>query len=77
MTAVDPSGKNVTFASGETQSFDKLLLATGGKPRVLPIPGHDLQNVFVLREPSQANAIAKISEVRNAAQNLTYYSFTT
>ena len=77
MTAVDPIGKNVTFASGETQRFDKLLLATGGKPRVLPIPGHDLHNVFVLREPSQANAIAKISEVRNATRNPTPYSVTT
>lgn len=33
--AVDPAGRNVTFADGSTEPYDKLLIATGGgKPAV-------------------------------------------
>ena len=31
------------------------------RPRTLPIPGFDLENVFLLREPSHANQIAELS----------------
>lgn len=29
--------------------YDKLILAPGGQPRKLPIPGADLENVFTFR----------------------------
>ena len=32
--AVDPAAKNVAFADGSAESYDKLLIATGGKPAV-------------------------------------------
>ncbi len=38
-----PDGKNFDMA------FDKLLIATGGRPRVLNIPGNDLPGVVVLK----------------------------
>ena len=41
------------------------LLFVGGRPRTLPIPGWDLKNVFVLRTPDDANAIAKQAKGRN------------
>ena len=34
-------------------------------PRVLPIPGVDLKNVFSLRTPDDANAIAKAAAGKN------------
>ncbi len=34
-TAVDPAGRKVTFADGSAESYDKLLIATGG---TLPVP---------------------------------------
>ena len=37
----------------------------GGRPRTLPIPGWDLKNVFVLRTPNDANAIAKQAKERH------------
>uniref|UniRef100_H2Z8R6 Rieske domain-containing protein n=1 Tax=Ciona savignyi TaxID=51511 RepID=H2Z8R6_CIOSA len=37
-------------------------LYPGGRPRTLPIPGWDLKNVFVLRTPDDANAIAKMAK---------------
>src|SRR5438094_275219 len=36
-TAVDTSAKTVTDDKGEAMSYEKLLLATGGTPRRLPI----------------------------------------
>eukprot|EP00731_Ephydatia_muelleri_P011006 Em0005g1592a len=58
-TKLNLEERKVTFADGESLSYDSLLLATGSKPFVLPVAGFDLQNVLVLREPSQANEIAR------------------
>ena len=50
VTGVDFDKKTVTGASGETYKYTKLVLATGGVPRHLPLPGFkDLGNIFVLR----------------------------
>ena len=46
---VDARLKTITFADGDSLSYNALLLATGGKPRQLDVPGTDLQNVFTLR----------------------------
>ena len=46
---VDAKLKTITFAEGDSLSYDALVLATGGKPRQLDVPGSDLQNVFTLR----------------------------
>jgi NAD(P)H-nitrite reductase large subunit len=42
-----------------------LLLASYLRPRTLPIPGFDLENVFLLRDPSQANKIAEMGAGKN------------
>jgi 3-phenylpropionate/trans-cinnamate dioxygenase ferredoxin reductase component len=47
--AVDERGKSVVDSSGDTVSYDKLLLATGGIPRGLPIPGSDLEGIAYYR----------------------------
>lgn len=41
--------KTVFFDTGENLKYDKLLIATGGIPRKLDIPGAGLKNVFYLR----------------------------
>ncbi|KAF2758760.1 rubredoxin-NAD(+) reductase [Pseudovirgaria hyperparasitica] len=50
--SVDFTAKKVTTASGKSYDYTSLVLATGGTPRFLPLPGlkGDLGNVFVLRE---------------------------
>jgi len=45
-TSIDREGKAVTTASGESIGYEKLVLATGGLPIIIPIPGKDLENVF-------------------------------
>ena len=46
--SVDGEGKTVT-AGGQTYPYDSLIIATGGRVFVPPIPGTALANVFVVR----------------------------
>ncbi len=46
---IDKAAKVVTTKSGETYSYDKLVLATGSYPFVPPIPGHDQEHCLVYR----------------------------
>lgn len=49
-TAIDFNKKVVSTASGKTYPYTKLVLAMGGSPRHLPLPGfRELGNIFVLR----------------------------
>ncbi len=49
VVAIDPAAKTVTTDAGETLGYQKLLLATGARPRRLTIPGHDLRGIHYLR----------------------------
>ncbi|MFB0546165.1 MAG: FAD-dependent oxidoreductase [Anaerolineae bacterium] len=67
VTALDPGDRSVTFANGERLNFDRLLLATGGFPRRLTIPGTDLEGCFLLRSLADAEAIvAAVQEAERA-----------
>lgn len=57
VTRVDARTKTITFESGETMDYDALLVATGGAPVRLNIPGSDLKNVCVLRSFHDADSI--------------------
>jgi NADH dehydrogenase FAD-containing subunit len=57
VTRVDAHTKTITFADGETMEYDALLVATGGAPLRLNIPGFDLKNVCVLRSFADADAM--------------------
>ncbi len=46
---LDRSAKAVTTDKGHIRRYRKLLLATGGNPRILPIPGGDLADVCYYR----------------------------
>jgi len=64
VTAVDPAGRAVTFADGATMKADRILLATGGTPRTLPVPGADKAGCYLLRSRQDAEAI--LSELETA-----------
>jgi NADPH-dependent 2,4-dienoyl-CoA reductase/sulfur reductase-like enzyme len=46
--------KSVLFANGSTLAYDKLILGTGSKPMVPPMPGVDLDNVFTISKDPAA-----------------------
>ncbi|HEX7333821.1 MAG TPA: FAD-dependent oxidoreductase [Pyrinomonadaceae bacterium] len=54
---VDARTKTITFEGGETMDYDALLVATGGAPIRLNIPGSDLKNICVLRSFNDADSI--------------------
>ena len=47
--SLDRAAKTVTTQSGETLSYDKVILATGSYPFVPPVPGHERDNCLVYR----------------------------
>jgi NADPH-dependent 2,4-dienoyl-CoA reductase/sulfur reductase-like enzyme/nitrite reductase/ring-hydroxylating ferredoxin subunit len=57
VTRVDARAKTITFEGGETLGYDALLVATGGAPRRLNIPGGDLKNVHLLRSFADADSL--------------------
>ncbi|KAM5466387.1 Apoptosis-inducing factor 1 [Microsporum audouinii] len=58
VTAVDFEKKSVATKSGKSYPYTKLVLATGGTPRRLPLPGFkELNNIFTLRYVTDVQAI--------------------
>jgi len=55
--SIDPKDKNVLLSDGTTIGYDRLLLATGTRPRLLPIEGADLGGVHYLRTIADTLAI--------------------
>lgn len=56
-TALDPQAHAVTLDDGRTLEYKRLLLATGGSPRRLDIPGAKLDGVHYLRWLDHADAL--------------------
>ena len=55
---VDATAKTITFKASDSLKYDALLLATGGKPRQLDVPGTvELQNIFTLRSCEDTDRI--------------------
>lgn len=57
VVAVDPAAHTVTFKTGETLSYGKLVWATGGAPRRLTCAGADADNVFVVRTRADVDSL--------------------
>lgn len=49
VTGIDPGAGTVTLGDGRTLGYAALLLATGARPRRLPLPGSDLAGVGTFR----------------------------
>lgn len=60
VNGVDFSAKKVSTKAGSSFSYTKLVLATGGTPKMLPLPGFkELGNIFVLRNLHNVKDINK------------------
>ncbi|MBV5263033.1 FAD-dependent oxidoreductase [Pinisolibacter sp. B13] len=58
VAAIDPAARSLTFEGGETLRWAGLALATGARPRGLPVPGADLDGVMALRSLDDATRLA-------------------
>ncbi|CAJ1378880.1 unnamed protein product [Effrenium voratum] len=66
VTKLDAKEQNIFYTGADDKQeklhYDKVLVATGGSPRKLFVPGSDLQNIFTLRTPEDAAQIAKLAK---------------
>jgi len=60
--SLDTKNREVALEAGQKLKYDKLLLATGGRPRMLKTKGSDLKNVFTLRTRNDAEKILEVAE---------------
>lgn len=58
---IDPASTQLTLASGDTCSYDTLLLATGSRPMTPPIEGTDLPGVHQCWTLKDARAIRELA----------------
>lgn len=58
---IDLAGRQLELAGAGALPFGKLILATGSRPRLLPLPGADLAGVLSLRSLGDARLIREIS----------------
>jgi NADPH-dependent 2,4-dienoyl-CoA reductase/sulfur reductase-like enzyme len=66
VTRIDPQARIVTLSDGDPLEYDRLVLATGSRPRRLRCPGEHLEGVHVYRTLDDARA------VRDAAGSATH-----
>ncbi|MET9442765.1 FAD-dependent oxidoreductase [Streptomyces sp. NPDC006610] len=59
VTGADPRRRTVTCHDGTEIGYDALVLATGSRPFVPPVPGHDLPGCFVYRTVEDVAAIRR------------------
>jgi NADPH-dependent 2,4-dienoyl-CoA reductase/sulfur reductase-like enzyme len=62
VTALDPKRKRLILKSGDDFGFNKLIVATGARPRTLNIPGAKLRNVYYLRTLDDSKIIRSALE---------------
>ncbi|MBW2118172.1 MAG: FAD-dependent oxidoreductase [Deltaproteobacteria bacterium] len=68
VTSIDREAMSVTTAGGEIIGYDRLILATGSRPAVPPIPGADLNNVFTIRK--EINYLKQLQEALKQAKEV-------
>lgn len=59
---VNPKSKRIVTKSGKKISYDRLLIATGARPKSLGIPGEDKEGVFGFRTLDDAKKIKELAE---------------
>ncbi len=67
VVAIDREARTVTSEHGEVAPYDKLLIATGSVPFIIPVPGHDLPGVLSYRDLDDVHAMMLAAKSRGHA----------
>lgn len=67
VTEIDRQTKTVTSANGITVSYDKLVIATGSLPFIIPVPGHQLPGVLAYRDLDDVEKMLDIAKAKGRA----------
>ena len=57
VTSIDPEAKTIAGDDGFALDYDKLVIATGSRPRILDLPGRQLKHISDLRGMSDIDAM--------------------
>ncbi|MFC0686319.1 nitrite reductase large subunit NirB [Novosphingobium clariflavum] len=66
VTAIDRAAKTVTSKSGRKVHYDRLLIATGSDPFIIPVPGKDLPGVISFRDMKDVDTMLAAAEAGKA-----------
>lgn len=64
---IDRRNKKVYTQQGSVLPYDKLLIATGSSPFIIPMPGHTLKNVMPFRDISDVHAMLTLAKSKRRA----------
>src|SRR5690606_851421 len=64
---IDREKKTVTSDHGVTENYDKLVIATGSVPFIIPVPGNDLPGVISYRDLDDVDAMLVAAQSREKA----------
>jgi NAD(P)H-nitrite reductase large subunit len=64
---LDPERRAVTASNGQTYTYDALLLATGGTPNPMDVPGADTRGVCYFQTLDDTNQILEIAQTAKQA----------
>jgi len=67
VAGIDRGRRRVTAEDGTTADYDRLLLATGSNPFIIPVPGKELDGVIAFRDIQDVNAMLTAARNYNKA----------
>ncbi len=67
VTKIDREAGTVTSAAGITEAYDKLIIATGSNPFIIPCPGHKLDGVLAYRDLDDVDKMIEFSNKENSS----------
>lgn len=67
IVAIDRAARTVTSDHGVTERYDRLVIATGSVPFIIPVPGADLPGVITYRDLDDVDAMLLAAQSREKA----------
>ncbi|UCI29717.1 nitrite reductase large subunit NirB [Mesorhizobium sp. B4-1-4] len=67
IVTIDRPARTVTSDHGVTEPYDKLVIATGSVPFIIPVPGHNLPGVLTYRDLDDVRAMMLAAQSRAKA----------
>ncbi|MBA4041638.1 MAG: nitrite reductase large subunit, partial [Sphingobium sp.] len=64
---IDRAAQQVVSRAGQIESYDRLLIATGSDPFVIPVPGNSLPGVVTFRDLDDVEAMLAAAETSSTA----------
>ena len=67
VVSIDREAKTITAANGTVEPYDKLVIATGSVPFIIPVPGNKLAGVLSYRDLDDVHAMMLAAKSRGRA----------